>query len=305
MRIFKHRGDIYIPSANVKDDKEKRLLFAGLCFVVMFTVVFVGVLGIKYNFSIKNFFTPDNLEVATDDTTPQLPEVSGKTNFLFALTNENTGELYFCSLYQVDLDTVSYKATTLSAQTKTENGTLQLVYDTGGAGAVVKSLNSLLGIDIDYYVDENLSGYKDMFNAMGKINYTVLSDVKYKDTSRYGYNIKIKAGEQSFDGESAEKLMRYYIEQEQNYSAVNDILLAQISQQINSENYAKQEVLFSKFIQNSQTDITVKDFTQANNGLQVLSSETTGVNIYSVAPVYEDTALTPASVKEIQGYFTK
>ena len=159
--------------------------------------------------------------------------------------------------------------------------------------------------DIDYYVDENLSGYKDMFNAMGKINYTVLSDVKYKDTSRYGYNIKIKAGEQSFDGESAEKLMRYYIEQEQNYSAVNDILLAQISQQINSENYAKQEVLFSKFIQNSQTDITVKDFTQANNGLQVLSSETTGVNIYSVAPVYEDTALTPASVKEIQGYFTK
>jgi hypothetical protein len=32
-----------------------------------------------------------------------------------------------------------------------------------------------------------------MFNAMGKINYTVLSDVKYKDTSRYGYNIKIKA----------------------------------------------------------------------------------------------------------------
>jgi hypothetical protein len=55
MRIFKHRGDIYIPSANVKDDKEKCLLFAGLCFVVMFTVVFVGVLELKIIFQLKTF----------------------------------------------------------------------------------------------------------------------------------------------------------------------------------------------------------------------------------------------------------
>ncbi len=305
MRIFKHRGDIYIPSAEVKDDKEKRWLFAGLCFVIAFTVIFVGLLGIKYDFSIKKFFTPENVEIALEDNTLQLPEVSGKTNFLFALSNENTGELYFCTLYQVDLDTLSYKASTLSAGTKTEQGTLQSVYETGGAGAIVKSLNSLFGIDIDYYIDENLSGYKDMFNAMGKINYTVLSDVKYKDTSRYGYNIKIKAGEQSFDGEAAEKLMRYYIEQEQNYSAVNDMLLAQLSQQLNDDNYARQEALFSKFIECSQTDITVKDFTQANNGLRVLSSETTGVNIYSVVPIYEGNEINPSSVKEIQGYFTK
>lgn len=305
MRIFKHRGDIYIPSAEVKGDKEKRLLFAGLCFVVFFTVIFVGVLGFKYDFSAKKFFTPDNIIIATEDNTEQLPEVAGKTNFLFALTNENTGELYFCTLYQVDLDTVSYKASTLSAQTKLEQGTIQTVYESGGAGAVVKSLNALFGIEIDYYVDESLGGYKDMFNALGKVNYTVLNDIKYKDTSRYGYNIKIKAGEQSFDGESAEKLMRYYIESEQNYSAVNDFVLAQLSQQINSENYEKKEALFSKFIESSQTDITVKDFTQANNGLRVLSSDTTGVNIYSVVPQYDGSDLTAASIKEIQGYFTK
>ena len=305
MRIFKHRGDIYIPAAEVKDDKEKRLLYAGLCFVVAFTVLFVGVLGIKYDFSIKNFFTPENIEIAQEDNTEQLPEVSGKTNFLFTLSNEETNELYFCTLYQVDLDTISYKAATLSPQTKTEQGMLQSVYESGGAGSVAKSLNSLFGIEIDYYVDESLGGYKNMFNAMGKINYTVLSDVKYKDTSRFGYNIKIKAGEQTLDGADAENLMRYYIEKEQNFSAVNDILLAQISQQINRDNYDAKESRFSKFIENSQTDITVKDFTQANNGFRVLSSETTGVNIYSAVPVYEGTALTAASIKDIQGYFTK
>lgn len=305
MRIFKNRGDIYIPSARVEGDRERRFLFICLCFAVAFTILFAGVLGFKYDFSIKKFFTPEEIIINTQEDTEQLPEVEGKTNFLFALSNENTGEVYFFSLFQVDLDTVSYKACTISAQTETPQGSLQSVYDIGGAGAVAGSLNNLLGISVDYYADESLGGYKDMFNAMGKINYTVLNEVKYKDTSRYGYNIKIKAGEQTLDGEAAEKLMRYYIEQEQNYSAVNDMLLAQLSQQINGDNFEKKEALFSKFIECSKTDITVKDFTQANNGFRVLSSETTGVNIYSVAPQYEGNALTAGSTKEIQGYFTK
>ncbi len=305
MRIFKNRGDIYIPSASVKGDKEKRLLITALCFAVAFTIIFIAFLGFKYDFSIRNFFTPENIVIAPEDNYEQLPEVSGKTNFLFVLSNEDMNEAYLFNLFQVDLDTVSFKTCTLSPQTQTDQGSLQSVYEIGGAGAAASSLCNLFGISIDFYVNESLAGYKDMFNAMGKINYTVLNEVKYKDTSRYGFNVKIKAGDQSLDGDAVEKLLRYYISQEQNYSAVNDILLAQLSQQLNSENYDKKEALFGKFIENSETNITVKDFTQANNGFRVLSSETTGVNIYSVIAQYESDALTSGSVKEIQGYFTK
>lgn len=305
IRIFKNRGDIYIPSADLKSDKEKRILLIALAFIIVFTIVFLLIFGIKYDFSVKNFFTPENMEKQNEEIVEQLPEVSGKTNYLFVLSNKNTNEMFLCSLIQVDMDTVSYKTSCLSAETQIDGKNLFDIYKTSGAGGVLNELNGYLGIDIDYYIDESFEDYKDMFNAMGSVNYTVLNDIKYKDTSRYGYNIKIKAGERKFDGDSATKLLRYYIEQEQNFSAANDFMLAALTQQISSESYEKREALFSKFIECSQTNITVKNFTLGTNAMKVLSSPTTGVNVYSAPVKYEGNILTSSSTDDLKGYFMK
>lgn len=305
IRIFKNRGDIYIPSADLKSDKEKRILLIALAFIIVFTIVFLLIFGIKYDFSIKKFFTPENMEKQNEEIVEQLPEVSGKTNYLFVLSNKNTNEMFFCSLIQVDMDTVSYKFSCLSAETQIDGKKLSEIYKVSGAGGVLNELNGYLGVNIDYYIDESFEDYKDMFNAMGSVNYTVLSDIKYKDTSRYGYNIKIKSGERKFDGDTATKLLRYYVEQEQNFSAANDFMLAALTQQISSESYEKREALFSKFIECSQTNITVKNFTLGINAMKVLSSPTTGVNVYNVPIKYEGNILTTSSIDEIKGYFMK
>lgn len=305
MRIFKNRGDIYVPSAKFKSDLEQRILLISLSFIVVFTIIFVSVFGIKYNFSAKEFFTPDNIKNQSQEIAEQLPEVSGKSNFLFVLSNKNTNEMYFCTIIQADMDTVSYKACTLSPSTNADGTDINSIYKSSGAGGVVNSLNNLFGIDIDYFIDESFEDYQDMFDAFGSVNYMVLEDVKYKDTSKYGFNIKIKAGEQKFNGDNAEKLMRYYIVKEQNYSAVNDMILASLSQQINEENFEKRENLFSKFIQYSTTDITVKNFTENIDAMKVLSSETTGVNVYNAAVQYDGDSIISSSINDIKGYFTK
>lgn len=305
IRIFKNRGDIYIPSAKFKSDLEQRILLIALAFIVVFTVIFVLIFGIKYDFSFKEFFAPENINNQNEAVVEQLPEVEGKTNFLFVLSNKNTNEMYFCTLIQTDLDTISYKASTFSPETAVDGENLSEIYETSGAGGVINGLNGLLGINIDYYIDESFDDFKDMFNAMGDVNYTVLNDVKFKDTSRYGYNIKIKAGEKKLDGDSAQKLMRYYVSQEQNFSAVNDIFLAALTQQINEENFERREALFSKFIEYSKTNITVKNFTEGINGMKVLSSPTTGVNVYNAPVKYEGKNLTTSSADDIKGYFSK
>lgn len=305
MRIFKNRGDIYIPSTKFKSDLEQKILLIVLAFIIVFTSVFIVLLGIKYDFSAKNFFTPENLKIEEEQVIETLPSVEGKTNYLYIMKNKNTEEMYFCTLLQVDMDTLSYKACTLDSSTEADGKSLENIYKSGGPGSVMNAVSVLFGIDIDYYIDQSIENYKDMFNAMGKINYMVVNDIKFKDTSAYGFNIKIKSGEHSFDGDEISKILRYYILQEKNYSAANDIFLVSLSQQINFENYEKRENLFSKFIESGTTNITVKDFTLASDDIKVLSKETTGVNIYSVVPEYDGNSLTSSSIANILGYFTK
>lgn len=305
MRLFKNRGDIYIPSTREKADIEQKVLLIVLIFVVIFTAVFLLIFGIKYDFSVKNFFTPDDLQQQEEEVVQQLPEVQGKTNYLLILSNKNTQEMYFCSLFQADMDTVSYKSCTFSPQTVADENSVSQIYKNSGAAGVANSLSRLFGIEIDFYIDMDYSDYATMFDYLGSVNYTVLNDVRYKDTSRYGYNIRISAGNQKLDGDNAVKLMRYYVSQENNYTAVNDILLSAASQHMNEENYANRESVFSRFIEYSQTDFTVRDFTQKQNDLLVLSSSTTGVNIYSVPVIYEGKNLTSDSVSDILGYFSK
>ena len=304
MRIFKNRGDIYIPSTTIKSDLEQKILLVLLAFGVAFTAVFLVIVGIKYDFSVKKFFAPNNLVTQENNEIVNLPEVSGKNNFLFIMSNSNTDEMYSCSLIQVDMDGLSYKVCTLDKNTYSDGKSLFDIYSVGGAGNVMNAVKALLGIDIDFYIDESVNNYKKMFDACGSIDYLILSDIRYKDTSEYGFNIKLKEGNQIVNGDTVSKLIRYYLS-EKNYDTVNEIILTALSQQINSKNYDKKEKLFSLLIELSKTNITITDFTKSENNLKVLSSETTGVNVYSIVPIYESNKLTTESIDNIKGYFKK
>ena len=107
------------------------------------------------------------------------------------------------------------------------------------------------------------------------------------------------------DGDKASKLLRYFAGEGDNISAVNDIFLAALSQQINVENYGQREKLFNVFIEKSETNFTVKDFTESVDGLKVLSDDTTGVNVYNVNTSCENGKLTEQSLSDIKAYFAK
>lgn len=305
MRIFRHRGDIYVPRTKFKSDVEQRVLLGGLCFVLIFTAVFLTFIAFKYDFSAKKFFKPDNVNIVEEADEEILPEVSGKQNYLFITYNSQTDEIYFASLIQADMDAVAYKICTLDKNTRINEKTIEEIYLNSGDAGLMNTLSDYFGINIDYYINESTENYSDIFNLFGRVNYTVGADVKYKDTSRYGFNIKIKEGEQSLDGEKAIKLIRYYLEKEKNYSAVNEILLNSLSQQINEENFEKRERLFHTFIEKSSTNITVKNFTQGVDNMKVLSSETTGVNVYNVEIGYDGFIIGDESLANIRAYFAK
>lgn len=72
----------------------------------------------------------------------------------------------------------------------------------------VAMLESLLNIDIDYYVKIDLDAFKELVDAMGGIEFNVEERLYYSDPEQ-GLYIDLYPGLQTLDGEKAEMLVRY------------------------------------------------------------------------------------------------
>lgn len=305
MRIFKNRGDIYFSKTNREKSKEQRLLVSALVFIIVFTIVFMIFLGIKNDFSVKKFFKPENLEISQEygEQEIQLPEVAGKKNYVTMVNHEN--HLLFVALIQADLDNMAYKCSILKPQTVYDGNTLADIYEKAGAENVKIAVETHFNVSFDYYMDMTSSAFADLYDEMGDVSYLVLDDIKYRNNNdKVNYSVRVKAGQQNIKGSIFINMIRYYLNTD-NFSRANDLMLSSMLQHNNEENYLNGEKLFTKFITNADTNISVRTFSMADDALTVLSSEKTEVKIYSAEPEYSDNALTNKGIKNIKGYFVK
>ena len=183
MKIFKNRGDIYLSKSRTGADREQHILLGILAAVLLVSVVVVVYVGAKNDFSAKKFFAPDQtvaISQTADDTTapPELPRVSGKTNYLLALTGKNNQNLYAAVLIQTDMDSVSYKICNLLPQTTAEGSTLAGVYNSGGINSLVQMTETATGIKPDFYIVMTVTDFASFFDDLGEVNYPLAADVK-------------------------------------------------------------------------------------------------------------------------------
>lgn len=306
MRILKNRGDIYFSKINKKKSAEQRILITALIVVLVFTIFFVTALAVKYDFSAKKFFAPDNLEMTqiTDAEEEALPQVSGKSNYVVFISSDD--DLLFATLVQVDMDNISYKIGNLKANTICDGTSLADVFKQSGAQNAQKAVESLLGTEFDYYISMDNKKFAEFFDELGDFYYPILSDIKYKSSDEdVNYSVKLKSGEQKLDGMQVVNLIRYYLDAQNNSSAANDLILNSLLQQSNSENFAESETLFRHFVTNAETNITVRDFSLAGDKLLVLTDDRTSVNTYSAIAEYDDNSVSNDSLQKLKGYFVK
>lgn len=307
MRIFKNRGDIFFSKTNKEKSAEQKFLITALVFIVVFSFIFVIITAVKNDFSAKKFFKPENLnvtEAVTEEETIVMPDVSGKSNFLVMVSDESN--LLFTAVIQTDMDNISYKVSSFKADTVADGEKLNTLYKASGEKNVKLAIESLLGTDMDYYISIQSDKFAEIYEKFGAINYPVISDVKYKNNdAAVPFSVRVKEGEQTLKGTQVIGLIRYYLDVENKTSLANDILLSILTQQINEENYNKKEELFRQFISSSQTNITVRDYSMADDALFVLSNGQTGVSVYNASAEYKSNKITDESLKEIKGYFVK
>ncbi len=305
MRIFKNRGDIYFSKNNKEKSTEQKILLIALAVIVLFTFVFMLCVAAKNDFSIKKFFEPEDLSTTTavEDSTVALPQVSGKTNYIVTVAdNEN---LLFVELVQVDLDNKSYKICTLKSSTEYDGSTLGYIYAHSGVLNVKSATENMLSTTFDYYIDFQRDKFTEYFDSLGSVNYALVSDIKYKNNkSAVPFTVRMKAGEQVIKGTQAVNLVRYFLETNSQQSA-NDVLLTSLSKQINVDNFANKDSLFQDLVTKSNTNITVRDYSAADDDITVLCNSQNGISVYGAEVKYDKNKITKDTLQNAKGYFVK
>lgn len=307
MKIFKNRGDIYFSKFNKEQSAEQKFLLSSLAIIVVFSVIFLLIIGIKSDFSAKKFFKPDQLPTSPQAETEiqeELPRVSGKTNLLTAVSDKDN--LLFLYILQVDMDAKAYKISALKADTKSDSVGFNEVFKKSGVANLKNSAEELLDTEIDYYISIDKKELEEIFDEMGSIDYPVLNDVKFSgETNGSSFSIKLNAGEQRLNARQTIGLVRYYLDIENNPSMANDIILSGFSQLLNSKNFGKREEIFKMLTAYADTDITVRDFSSAADTLTVMCSDASSMGVYNAAAEYDEAVIKEESIRKVRGYFVK
>lgn len=307
MKIFKNKGDIYI-SKSKKISNQAKILYSLLALIVIFTVVFVGYLHKNY-FSAAEFFARGEVTTTqqAEDIKSQLPDISGKTNFLILETDDNKEKIHYIYLLQADRDNKAYKAAALSPLMKINNENLQSIYNSGGGLALKSRLTEYFGFEIDYYADFDMSSFVEFVNKLGSYVYISNEKINYSnDEEDDKYTLKINEGEQLISGSETSNLLRYYSEKAHSFSAENEVILKALPALLNEKNYENVDALFKLFMKSCKTDITVREFENGKNGVSVFCIMSTDLTLYSADTEFNsDGSLKDSSIKNIKGYLSK
>lgn len=307
MKIFKNRGDIYISKTDYKSSREERILVSILAVIVVLTIIFIVLLSQKYP-SVSDFFAEGEVSTTVESNVEDvvLPSISGKTNYMIMETDEEQSVIHYIFLIQADKDSLAYKVTALPPDMKIDNTSLIDIFELGGGASLQSKLTEYFGFEIDYYAQFTVEDFIEFANKMGSFVYPSNEKIRFSggkgdDT----YTIHVNEGEQNVNGKMLSNMLRYYCSDKVNYSIANEVMLYAITGLFNQENYEDAESLFRLFISSSSTDITVRDFENGRDALQVFCYKNNDITVYSTAVSYEDSSLTQDSVKEIKGYFSK
>ncbi len=307
MKIFKNRGDIYVPKS-VRASKQAKVLYLLLAFIVVFTAVFIGFLSKNYN-SAAEFFAKGELTVTEEltDSAAQLPKISGKTNYLIIGTDNDYDSIHFIFFLQADKTNKAYKAACISPKTVINNQSVQKIYKNSGVLELEKRLVEYFGFEFDYYALFDDSSFVEFVNKLGTFVYASGMEIDYsggKEDDKY--TLKINQGEQKISGRETANLLRYFSEKEKNFALENELVLRAMTGLITENNYDRADLLFRLFMKSAKTDVTVRDFETAKDSIKVFSTLSNEITLYSSNAQYDDkNVLTQSSLSGIKGYFSK
>lgn len=257
-----------------KKKKTRAFIIAFVCFTIILGSVSTLWLWRSLNYDFNNIFAHDGETTRVETTaSPDSVTYSGKYTFLIAITSDDGKTSYIFNAVTVNLDDKTIRVIPVNGDiVDSASGlTCHQLLVAGGISAVVNCLNSHYGVEFNKYIVVTETQYKSIFRAMGNITINVPEEVVYETDDMY---LEIPA-EQDYvlAPDKTHKYMKYIYETKEGYDrslASAEIIVAAFQSFYTASNCENAEQIFSTVIDYCTTDISIVDFTEAQDEISYL-----------------------------------
>lgn len=141
---------------------------------------------------------------------------------------------------------------------------------------IIRSIENLTGIPIDYYCEITFEGFRDFIDILGGVEFDVPVDMHYDDPAQ-NLSIHLDKGLQLLNGAQAEGVVRFrntYARADlQRIEVQQDFLMALFEQKLNTKYILKAPAIVEEMYESVNTNISLKKAIQYAGLLGDLTSE--------------------------------
>lgn len=228
---------------------------------VIFVAVIITVLTSLYFFLLRPGMEKINSGGAAGTVKP---EEDAKFNVLLVGSDKKAGLADTIMLLNVDTKAKTFNLISIPRDTRIKLkhfAKINSAYNSGGLELLTNVVKEVSGAPVNYYITVDLSGFKNMIEALGGVDFDVPQDMKYNDPAQ-DLHIDLKKGMQHLDGDKAEQLVRFrrYIEGDIQRTRVQQAFIkAVFEQKFTLDNIAKLPTFFQQASDYCRTNFTIGD----------------------------------------------
>lgn len=260
-----------------KTDKKSRIGSAGKfwlllpAILIVVLAVSVAVILVQNDFDVNAALGIEK-ETTTEKAETTAPPVTAEADdtFLFWCASADREEIFFMNIIRVTLPDCAVEVCPVDVESvvSRDGKTAQEVYLESGENGLVAAVEYSCSVDIDRYAGATETKFKSMVNYFGGLKVTVDEQINYRSDDM---NLVLIKGNQNMKGDTLFKYLRYLTMNGQEGRENQAAVMIEIFENIfNESNVNKRERIYNEFANTFITDITMVDYSQAEDGIVML-----------------------------------
>ncbi len=243
------------------------------CVLLILTVSVLFILN-KHDFNVKSALGGDaETQIVEEKTQSVQAEIEASKTYFFWCADSATDELRFAWTVNFELPKRIASVCALDLDTRIEAGgesiSIRKAYAAAGIKGVVAGLEKAYGIEIDGNIGSDDESFKSMVNYFGGFDVTVPEQIEYKSGD---LSLILVKGRQNLKGDSLFRYMRYLGTLGERGRKLQAAALGEIMDGVfKPSNTNRCSAVFSRISNTLETDLTIVDFSQAEQGIKVLT----------------------------------
>lgn len=260
-----------------KTDKKSRIGSAGKfwlllpAILIVVLAVSVAVILVQNDFDVNAALGIEK-ETTTEKAETTAPPVTAEADdtFLFWCASADREEIFFMNIIRVTLPDCAVEVCPVNVESvvSRDGKTAQEVYLESGENGLVAAVEYSCSVNIDRYAGATETKFKSMVNYFGGFKVTVDEQINYRSEEM---NLVLIKGNQNMKGDTLFKYLRYLTMNGQDGMENQAAVMIEIFENIfNESNVNKRERIYNEFANTFITDITMVDYSKAEDGIVML-----------------------------------